>query len=162
MWPQSRQRWALRTKAASPFHGDTSWITYSFETGDMLGHDMQITTSLSKGLPSALHYFNYLKQDFTNKKHYLLASHLSIFHPSWYIPGPQATCWVCPLTSVQIAYGSRASELLFDNTERYYSCVVHQRHPKCSFTLQQRKVPHAAAVDPACNLKRVILELVTI
>lgn len=48
----------------------------------MQGHDMQITTSLGKRLPSALHYFNYLKQDFTNKKHYFLASHLSIFHPS--------------------------------------------------------------------------------
>lgn len=53
----------------------------------MLGHDTQITTSLGKRLPSALHYFNYLKQDFTNKKHYLLASHLSLLHPSRYVPG---------------------------------------------------------------------------
>ena len=96
----------LRTKATSPFHRDTSWITYSFETGDMLGHDAQLTTSLGKRLPSALHYFNYLKQDFTNKKHYFLAPHFSIFHPSWYIfQGPQTTCQICPLTIVQIAYG---------------------------------------------------------
>lgn len=141
MWPQSWQRWVLRTKATSPFHRDTSWITYSFETGDMLGRDTQITTSLGKRLPSALHYFNYLKQDFTNKKHYFLAPHFSIFHPSQYIPGTTNHMPNMPSDFSSNSIWPRVSELLFDNTGRYYSVwsikgiwTVHSPYSKGRFS----------------------------
>lgn len=88
----------------------------------MLSHDTQITTSLGKRL---LIYTNSLRQGFTNKKHYCLAPHFSMFLSSLYIPVTTnmlsdfssnsiwpgfLTDYLIPLRGVTVCVPSKASE----------------------------------------------------